>query len=269
MRSRSSAGSSIGFLSIVLLPPLDRNDGAPACIALAAPQPESEINELIARLYPGRREHRRCEQLGVAADAFELDEIARPEILEPRCIQWYDSALPRWEHRENINEAGFVNSQRHEPERRGPARPAQKPIRRLSPRKNTFAYFSARARSGHEPAHVPRSRRRSGRHPLLLPSPAQTKPTPRRQRHKPPHWPRPTPPHPRTKLPPAAQPNRQHYAARPVSVTFFRLGQRPESETAAADEALRAEHGLAEEAPVSDNAASCHRVTHSVTVAMP
>lgn len=39
--------------------------------------------------------------------------------------------------------------------------------------------------------------------------------------------------------------------------------------TARARQAVRAEHGLAEEAPVSDKAASCRRVTHGVFVAIP
>jgi hypothetical protein len=41
------------------------------------------------------------------ADAFKLDEIARPEILESGCIEWYEAASIQ-ERIENANHSRFV-----------------------------------------------------------------------------------------------------------------------------------------------------------------
>ena len=170
----------------------------------------------------------------MAADAFELDEIARPEILEPRCIQWYDRS-PAQEHRENITTADSST-----PKGMNPQNPkgAGQPSPRKKPSANRSApEATASGKQPHQPLPPAYERTRARHRETNPPAPRRL---PRRALHR--HTartPNQTPTQASTKPPTdgltnshlTAQPSPRPPRSRPESVTFFRPPPRPESVT--------------------------------------
>ena len=66
-----------------MVPPRDRDDRSPSRVALPTTEPSFQVKQQFMGLHACCGENRRREQLRMPADAFYLDEIARPEILEP------------------------------------------------------------------------------------------------------------------------------------------------------------------------------------------
>ena len=70
---------------LALTSPLDRNDGSPPRSASAAADPARDIKHLDPRAEPELHQKVRHQQRDMmAGGAIDLDEIATPEILDPR-----------------------------------------------------------------------------------------------------------------------------------------------------------------------------------------
>jgi hypothetical protein len=76
------------LLSGVLPPPLQRNHRPPLGSAPAAPEPVLEVENLRAEAQSDPEEGLRRQQRDVVAGgAIDLDEVALPEILDPRRVE--------------------------------------------------------------------------------------------------------------------------------------------------------------------------------------
>jgi hypothetical protein len=83
--------------SPVLAPRLDRNDGPTPRSAAATPDPLFEIEHLGLRAEAEPEQKVGPQQRDVmASGAIDLDEIATPEILDPRQVQGLHSDLCSW-----------------------------------------------------------------------------------------------------------------------------------------------------------------------------
>jgi hypothetical protein len=54
-----------------------------------APQPGGQVDQLLVRSRASRGEHLRRQEHDVPAGAFDLDEIARAKIGDPRGVEWH------------------------------------------------------------------------------------------------------------------------------------------------------------------------------------
>jgi hypothetical protein len=83
-----TAGPWGGYTLRALPPPLDRNHGSPSLSTPTAPDPVLEVEHLGLGAKPEPQQKLRREQRDVVASrAIDLDEVALPEILNPRGVK--------------------------------------------------------------------------------------------------------------------------------------------------------------------------------------